>query len=188
MKKIMRAIIVISAASILCVSCMSYSALFQIIPQPAAEEIPLGAKKILIHSSESTTANFNKCYKALLSQDYRIENDNKEMGYISASKSDIGDTFVRLNITCSDTLISVTSEWKAGSTSAMTAQAMTGMVVAFDWEKAQWNKRADKSSVAFANAVSFCKQISSNLNYFPSSKPVSNSPASADRFRDPVYF
>lgn len=164
MKNMKRSILFISIAISL-QSCMSYKDLFQIIPEQTAEEIPLNAKKIIIGNTATIEENYNQCYKVLLTQDYRIENSNKEMGYISASKKDYGDTNVRLNVVCKNNEITVTSEWKAGNTSAMMTTAMTGMAVNYDWEKAQWNKRADKPSVSFAKAVTFSKELSKNLSY-----------------------
>jgi hypothetical protein len=146
-------------------SCYSYRDIFQVIPEGTANEIPLNAKKVIIKNDNTLEDNYNKSYKVLLSQDYMIEKDNKDMGYISASKKDFGDTYVRLNVTCSNGSIAVTSQWKAGSQTSIMASALTGMTVNYDWENAQWNKRADKPSIAFAKAVIFSKELSNNLDY-----------------------
>jgi hypothetical protein len=59
----------------------------------------------------------------------------------------------------------VTSEWKPGNESVALSSAIAGRTMNFDWEKAQWNKKVDKSSVAFAKAVTFSKELSNNLVY-----------------------
>lgn len=146
-------------------SCMSYKDMFQVIPEQTAEEIPLKAAKIIIKNSVAIEENYNQSFKILLAQDYKIENSNKEMSYISASKMDLGDTNVRLNVVCKDKEINATSEWKAGQSSAMMATAMTGITINYGWENAKWYKRADKPSIAFAKAVTFSKELSQNLKY-----------------------
>ena len=67
-------------------SCMSYKDMFQVIPEQTAEEIPLKAAKIIIKNSVAIEENYNQSFKILLAQDYKIENSNKEMGYISPQK------------------------------------------------------------------------------------------------------
>jgi len=52
----------------------------------------------------------------------------------------------------------VTSEWKAGMESTIYASALSGVTINPDWENAQWNKRADKSSISFAKAVLFLQK------------------------------
>ncbi|MFW6273039.1 MAG: hypothetical protein ACOC2U_04605, partial [bacterium] len=61
-------------------SCMTYQSMTQVIPEETAEEIPLKANKIIISNNQTLTENYNQSFKTLLNQEYRIENDNKEMG------------------------------------------------------------------------------------------------------------
>jgi hypothetical protein len=128
--------------------------------------------------------NYTKSYQCLLTNDYRIEKDNKEMGYISASKMDIGDTNVRLNIVCNNNQITVTSEWKAGTNSEIFTSALSGINVHSDWSNAIWTKHYDKPNIAFAKAVAFSKELSENLIYLTSK---SSSPKPIDKKADPLY-
>jgi hypothetical protein len=169
---------------IVCQSCMSYQSMQQVIPPEMAGEIPLRANKIIITNSQTQDENFRQGYKILLAQDYRIENDNSEMGYISASKKDFGDTHVRLNVVCEENEIQVTSEWMPGNQSAMAASVFAGVNSQINWENAQWNKKADKPSVAFANAVLFSKEISNDLKYITHEKTPAEK---TDRRDDPIY-
>lgn len=165
-------------------SCMSFKNIYTIISEDTADKIPLTANKILIEDSLSLIENYQKSYKTLLSQNYRIDSDNKEMGYILASKKDIGDTEVRLNIVCEDKSIKVTCEWRAGTQTALMMNAMSGLMVpTLSWENAQWNKQSDKPTVAFANAVKFAKIISNELKYetLKQTKPFEG------KHPDPIY-
>ena len=153
-------------------SCMSYKEMFTIIPEQTAGEIPVGANKITIKNNNLLEENYLKSFKIALSQNYRIEASNKELGYVSASKKDEGDTYVRLNIICGNDSVMVTSEWKAGMESTIYASALSGVTINPDWENAQWNKRADKSSISFAKAVLFSKEISSDLIYQVPKAPI----------------
>lgn len=165
-------------------SCMSYTTIYSIIPENTANEIPLTANKILIENSKSLSENYQMSYKTLLSQNYRIDKDNKEMGYILASKKDIGDTEVRINLVCEDKSIKITSEWTAGTQTALMMSAMSGLTTpSLSWENAQWNKKSDKSTVAFANAVKVAKALSNELKY-ETSKPVLKK---VDKYSDPIY-
>jgi hypothetical protein len=146
-------------------SCMSSRDLYTIIPEQSAVEIPIKANKIIINNAHSIYENYDNSYKIILAQDYKIEKDNKEQGYVLAYKKAEGDTYVRLNISCSEGVIYVTSEWKAGSESEIFAQALSGLIVESEWENAQWNKSGDKSSVAFANAVKFAQLIPGAISY-----------------------
>ncbi len=173
--------------AILLQSCMSYKTIYTIIPESTTNEIPLTANKITIENNSSSSENYTKSYKTLLSQDYRIDNDNKEMGYILASKQDIGDTQVRLNVRCDDSLVQITSEWTAGTQTALMMNAMSGVSTGggnFSWYNAQWNKKSDKSSVAFANAVKVAKAIGGTITY-TTTKTVANK--IEDKNTDPVY-
>lgn len=166
---------------------MSYKTIYSIIPESTTNEIPLSANKIIINNNSPLSENYTKSYKTLLSQDYRIENDNKEMGYILASKQDIGDTQVRLNVRCEDSLIQITSEWTAGTQTALMMNAMSGVSAGggnFSWYNAQWNKRSDKSSVAFANAVKVATAIGGNLTYLTKELTTNKS---QDKNTDPIY-
>jgi hypothetical protein len=146
-------------------SCMSYNQLFTIIPEKTAQEIPLKSDKVIVTNAATLSQNYQNAYKALLNLDYRIENDNKEMGYITASKMDLGDTNVRLNIVTSDGKITITSEWKPGNTSNTYADALVGFHTAYDWDRACWNKRSDKPSVAFAKAVELAGHLDGAIKY-----------------------
>lgn len=182
MKKFLRFLFISIALSFY--SCMSYQSMFQVIPEETAEEIPLKADKIIISNNQSLNENYKQAFKTLLSQDYRIESDNKEMGYISASKKDIGDTHVRLNVVCEEKEIQVTSEWMPGNQTAMSLSVFTGVNAQINWENAQWNKKADKPSVAFANAVLFSKEISNDLEYIA---PKETPKEKVNRRDDPIY-
>jgi hypothetical protein len=163
---------------------MSYKTIYTIIPESTANEIPLTANKIIIANSNTLLDNYKASYKTLLSQNYRIDKDNKEMGYISASKQDIGDTQVRLNIVCENNAVKITSEWTAGTQTALMMGAMSGMTAPnFSWYNAQWNKKSDKSTVAFADAVKIAKALGGKIEY-ETSKPTSKKP---DRYSDPIY-
>lgn len=73
-----------------------------------------------------------------MSQNYRIDNDNKEMGYILDSKQDIGETQVRLNVVCENNSIRITGEWTAGTQTALMMGAMSGLTAGnFSWYNAQ---------------------------------------------------
>lgn len=181
----MKYIILIISITINLQSCMSYKDMFTVIPEQTASEIPLNANKIIIKNENALMGNYNNSYKVLLSQNYRIENDNKEMGYISASKKDAGDTHVRLNITCGNGSVTVTSEWKPGSQTSIVTGAMVGFTPVYDWENAQWNKRADKPSISFAKAVMFSKELSETLIYVVN-KPDQIKPI--DKKADPLYY
>lgn len=181
----MKCIVLIISITISLQSCMSYKDMFSIIPEQTAGEIPLKANKITIKNSNTIEQNYNNSYKVALSQNYRIEANNKEMGYISASKKDEGDTYIRLNVTCNNDSIAVTSEWKAGNQSSIMASALGGITVNPDWENAQWNKRADKSSLSFAKAVLFSKELGNNLIY---TTPQTNQIKPIDKRADPLYY
>jgi len=155
----------ILALCILCTSCMSTSMFTTIISEDDINQIPINANKIIVQNSIDQASNYTQSYKALLAQDYHIEFDNKEQGYISASKQDIKDTYVRLNITCLQKSISITSEWKAGSQSEMMAQAISGVTLRSTWQNAKWTKTSDKQSVSFANAVKFSKALEGEIKY-----------------------
>ena len=146
-------------------SCMSTRDLYTIIPEQSAIEIPIKANKIIINTAHSSYENFDNSYKIILDQDYKIEKDNKEQGYILAYKKAEGDTYVRLNISCSVGTIAITSEWKAGTNSEIMVQVFSGLTMKSEWENAQWNKSNDKSSVAFANAVKFAQLIPGDISY-----------------------
>lgn len=165
-------------------SCMSYTTIFTIIPENEANEIPLGANKIVIENGNTLAKNYQISYKSILAQSYKIEKDNSEMGYILASKQDIGDTQVRLNLVCDDNSIKITTEWTAGTQTALMMGAISGMTAPnFSWYNAQWNKKSDKSTVAFANAVKVAKMISDNLKY----ETENISPKAMNKNDDPIY-
>ncbi|TDN99993.1 hypothetical protein [Sunxiuqinia elliptica] len=180
----MKKLILISIVAFALQSCMSYKTIYTIIPENTANEIPLTANKILIENDNSLSENYQRSYKTLLSQNYRIDNDNKEMGYILASKQDIGDTQVRLNIACEDKSIKITSEWTAGTQTALMMGAMSGLATpSMSWYNAQWNAKSDKSTIAFANAVKFAKELNSELKY-ETVNPISKA---ASKHPDPIY-
>jgi len=180
----MKKILIISIIALIIQSCVSYKAIYSIIPENIANEIPLTANKILIENNTSLSENYKKSYKTLLSQNYRIDNDNKEMGYILASKQDIGDTQVRLNIVCGDNSIKITSEWTAGTQSALMMNAMSGLAApSMSWYNAQWNKKSDKSTVAFADAVKIAKVLSDKLIY-ETAKPIKKD---NNKLSNPIY-
>lgn len=164
MKKLILILIIAATFS----SCMSFTEIYKVIPENTVNEIPLKANRITITNDLSLSDNYNVSYKTLLSNDYKIDNDNKEMGYILASKQDIGDTYVRLNFVCNDNSIKITSEWTAGTQTSLMMGAMTGITPSnFTWYQAEWNKSSDKPTIAFANAVKVAKQISPNIEYYP---------------------
>lgn len=169
-------------------SCMSYNSMLSIIPEQTASEIPLNAEKILIENSNLLNDNYLLSYKTLLKQDFKIENDNKELGYISASKKVEGDTNIRLNIVCENNTIQITSEWKPGAQTSIATAAMTGINVSnYDWQNAKWNKKADKSSLAFAKTVLFAKEISNVLIYKGQNLELPAKKQEVDKFADPIY-
>ena len=176
MKKVLIFVIIL-----LITSCAASKNMLIIIPQDTLDEIPMNTTKVIVTNDQSLIENYNKSYQVLLINDYRIENDNKEMGYISASKMDIGDTNVRLNVVCNNNQIAVTSEWKAGTNSEIWATAVSGIPVDSDWNNAVWTKQYNKPNVAFAKAVQFAKEMGTKISYItPEKKPI-------DKNGDPLY-
>lgn len=165
-------------------SCMSYKTIYSIIPENTANQIPLTANKIIVENNNLLSENYQKSYKTLLSQNYRIDNDNKEMGYILASKQDIGDTQVRLNVVCEDNSVKITSEWTAGTQTALMMGAISGLAApSMSWYNAQWNKKSDKPTVAFANAVKVARELGNVLEY----ETVKPEKKESSKFSDPIY-
>lgn len=176
-------ILIIIAAFFLS-SCMSYQSIYSIIPENTANAIPLTANKIIVKNNNSLSENYTKSYKSLLAQNYRIDNDNKEMGYILASKKDIGDTEVRLNMVCEDNSIKITSEWTAGTQTAILMGAISGMTAPqMTWYNAQWNRKSDKSTVAFANAVKVANILGDELTF----ETLKQTQKSWTKESDPIY-
>jgi hypothetical protein len=136
-----------------------------IIPQKTIDEIPINSSKIIAINNKPGITNYNDSYKYLLSNDYKIESDNKEMGYILASKMDVGDTNVRLNIVCSDNQILITCEWKPGMNSTLMASSFSGTNITSDWNNAKWTKQYDKPNIAFAKAAQFAEASSIQIIY-----------------------
>jgi hypothetical protein len=161
----MKAIVYLLICIFVLTSCAASKTMQSIIPQNTINEIPLNASKIIVINNTSIEQNFNIVYKNLLSNDYKIEKDNKEMGYILASASDYGDTQVRLNIVCEDNKISITSEWKPGMNSVIFASSLSGVNITSDWNKAQWTKHYDKPNIAFARSVNFAKLLNAKITY-----------------------
>ncbi|MDP3003166.1 MAG: hypothetical protein Q8N38_08565 [Bacteroidales bacterium] len=145
-------------------ACVPYSDLAKTMPGNTSEEIPLNAYKIIVTNDSTLFDNYTKCYTILVSHDFRIESDNKEMGYILASKK-YDDTSVRMNIKCDNNSIAITGEWKLGSKTANTTSYLLSTNITYDWERAQWNKKADFPSATFSKMVQFALDLGDSLMY-----------------------
>jgi hypothetical protein len=145
-------------------SCVSYTKVAQTMPEDMAEKIPLNAYKIIIQNDSNLNANYTKCYKALLSHDFIIENENKEMGYILATKK-YGDTNFRIKVQCDNKSIAVTGDYKLGTKTANQTSYILSSTVTYDWEKSFWTKKADYPSAAFAKLVNFAMEMGGRIIY-----------------------
>ena len=145
-------------------SCYVYTDLYKIVPQETADAIPVGSSKVIVRNGNTSDENFTKCYKFLLSSDFRIENENRDMGHLSAIKNYDG-TFARLNVVFDGNSVAITGEWRLGSASTNAASFILGATITSDWERAVWNKKADYPSVAFTKAVILAQEFGNELIY-----------------------
>lgn len=151
---------------VLSTSCSSYKSLTSIIPISDINMIPKNSNKIIINSDFVLIDNYNNCYKTLLNQDYIIEKENRDMGFIVANKNETGDTKVKIVVVCEDFCIKIRGEWSAGTKTALLMSAMSGLnTPSLTWYDAYWTKRGDRPGIAFSSCVKFAKSISNNLIY-----------------------
>ncbi len=143
-------------------SCMSYNQIAAVVPDGSLDLIPKGAKTIIVQNNQTLAANYKASYLALLSQDYKIQKQNPEMGYILATNTAPGDTRVRLNVVCKNESVNISTDWTAGT---QTALMFGGSEAAFSWYPAKWAKNSNKSTVAFVSAVKFAKSINGTIRY-----------------------
>ena len=157
MKKIIILLLTVSMAS-----CMSFQQITDGVPQSTIDSIPKGATKIIVVNSETMQANYSDSYHALLSQDFKIQQSNKEMGYLLATNTAPGDTQVRLNIVCKAGTIIIHTEWTAGT---QTGMFMGHVSAHFSWYPAKWAKTETKSTSAFVSAVKVASELKGTLRY-----------------------
>ena len=128
--------------------------------------IPNGAKEIIIERSGTAEELYNDLFTALLSRGHRIDKDDKERGYITTEGHDVGQsTTQRMTIVISEKDISakanIITEWKAGTEAAMFASGLSGIQILSDWSKATWE--TGRPGIAFAESVAVAKKVVGGL-------------------------
>ena len=147
-------------------SCMSFQEIAGGLPKTTIDAIPKGATKIIVENNENMQANYKDSYRALLSQDFKIQKSDKEMGYLLATNSAPGDTQVRLNIVCKAGEVIINTEWTAGTQTAMLGFAATGYSAShFSWYPAKWAKNSTKSTSAFVSAVKLASELKGTVKF-----------------------
>lgn len=139
-------------------SCITKSLISETSGVNTAElnNIPNGAKEIIIERSGTAEELYNDLFTALLSRGHRIDKDDKERGYITTEGHDVGQsTTQRMTIVITDNETSakaiMTTEWKAGTEATMFASGLSGIQIHSDWGKATWE--TGRPGISFAESV-----------------------------------
>jgi len=160
----MKKIIFISLAIFL-TSCMSFNEIAKGTSQSDIDSIPKGATKIIVENDKSMQENYIMSYQTLISQNFKIEKSNKEMGYILANNTEPGDTRMRLNIICKDNTININVDWSAGTQTGAMISAMGMYPGSFTWYHAKWAKNNTKSTTAFLYAFKFAQKLGGIIKF-----------------------
>jgi len=167
-KKLKLLLAFIISASML-ISCASNQTLSDTsgLPIEVIENIPLGAKSILINKDNvSADSLYEEIYFALLKRNHRIFKDDKQRHYLTTEGKDVGQsTLQRMTIFINEkengSEGKITVEWKPGMEATTFASGMSGLQVNSDWGQAYY--AIDRLGIAFAEGVAVAREVNNGV-------------------------
>ena len=121
-------------------------------------DIPKDATKVIAVSTLHGADLFDHVYNTLITDGFRIDESNKDQGYISTQGKEIEqETMIRLSVVMVDSTVRFTGQWN------VTASMQTGLsaglgATGFGWSEARWGD-AGRPSLAFAYMYKYAKRI-----------------------------
>ena len=155
MKQLKRGIFI--ALIIVLGSCVTSASLLTKEEQSA---IPKGATKVIAVTDKQGGELFDFIYSTLIEDGFRIDESNKDRGYISTQGKEIEqETMIRLSVVIIDSTVSFTGQWN------VTAAMQAGLNAGFGgggsgWSGVKWGD-AGRPSLAFGYMYKYAERIGS---------------------------
>lgn len=149
------------ASLIIIISCATT---IELIDQETAQQIPNGAKRVLLISSTLADSLYQRLYTVAVREGFGIKSSNNEMRSFTTEPKDVGgDTYLRMNVIVeiSDGLsvATINGQWQFGVSTQAMQRALVGYSTTPTWEDAFWAGSGTKHRMAFAAMVKFAKEF-----------------------------
>jgi len=120
--------------------------------------IPKGATKVIAVTDKQGGELFDFMYSTLIEDGFRIDESNKDQGYISTQGKEIEqETMIRLSVVLVDSTATFTGQWNV--TASMQAGLSAGWgATASGWSDASWGD-SGRPSLAFAYMFKYAEKI-----------------------------
>jgi len=133
------------------------------VKEESLKTIPYGANTIYVaRQGISADSLYEEVFAALISRGHRISNGDKPRHYLMTEGKDVGlSTLQRMTLVISDKgpalVITIRSEWKAGTEASLMASGISGISYIADWAKSKWE--ISRLGVAFAEGYAIAQLI-----------------------------